>query len=156
VTRDQPMTTDLLTELEVARAYASIEELRLGDRCRFDFMVDPDAMHCRMPGLSLQPLLENAVRHGAANHAGKYSILLTASFQDDMLHVTIINGPIEQSTRQVGTAVIPVRGHALHNIGERLHILFGAKAQLKVEITGPASGSCSLTVPQYARSHRDE
>jgi LytS/YehU family sensor histidine kinase len=150
VTRDQPMTTDLQTELQVAQAYAAIEELRLGDRCTFNFQVDQPALKCRMPGLSLQPLLENAVRHGAAKFPGKYGIRLNASCEANTLHVTIENGPDGEPFAEPNRIVQPVKGHALHNIAQRLHILFGPRSVLMVQTGENSSATCRLTVPQDA------
>jgi hypothetical protein len=63
--RDQPMTHPLRTEFAVAEAYAQIERLRFGDRLRIEFDLPAGLATLPVPSLSLQPLLENAIRHGA-------------------------------------------------------------------------------------------
>jgi hypothetical protein len=75
LTSDQPMLASLDQELKVAQAYAAIETLRFGERCGIHFEIEESALACRLPSLSLQPLLENAVRHGAALCSGTPSII---------------------------------------------------------------------------------
>jgi two-component sensor histidine kinase len=56
-------------ELEFARAYLELERIRLGERMAVEESIDPEALDVRIPALTLQPLLENAIRHGIAPRA---------------------------------------------------------------------------------------
>jgi hypothetical protein len=149
---EQSMTATLASELEVARAYSAIEALRLGDRCEFHTDVQPEALSCKLPALSLQPLIENAVRHGAAHCSGKYIIALRAHVDRQLLRLLVVNHPVGKDTlMHEAAAVTSTPGHALHNIRQRLKLQFGATADLQVRSAENFSGSAEMTVPQNAR-----
>src|SRR5580698_10934834 len=57
-------------EIRIVRAYLAIEELRLGERLRVEFDIDDDSLGASIPALSIQPLVENAVKHGIATRPG--------------------------------------------------------------------------------------
>jgi sensor histidine kinase YesM len=146
LTREQPMLAPLADELRVARAYAEIERLRFGDRVAFEFDVADGTDDALLPSLSLQPLLENAIAHGAAHCGGRYRVRLTARRQNGALCIEIANHP-EDGKRGDMRPVTPRAGHALHNIATRLRALFGPEASLDVRIgDGPSALAC-LRVP---------
>jgi len=147
LTREQPMTATMRDELLVAQAYADIERLRMGERCSFRFDVSPDAMDWRVPSLALQPLVENAVRHGAALVPGAYEMCIACSVVKDCLQIEIGNRPVNAESEEP-VRITPAPGHALHNISERLQILFGSQAILEVWRTGEHSGRCIMRVPR--------
>ena len=65
---ERPMV-EIEEELRIVRAYLEIEELRLGPKLRAVVEADPAALHIQIPPLSIQPLVENAVKHGVAPHS---------------------------------------------------------------------------------------
>jgi LytS/YehU family sensor histidine kinase len=79
----------LRDELDLLQKYVDIEETRFGSRLTVHLHVDPEALDARVPVLLLQPLVENAVRHGIAPHARPGAIDVNARRLGDRLHLTI-------------------------------------------------------------------
>lgn len=121
---DQPCA--LSQELEITRAYARIECQRLGERLRFEWDIPEQLLDCRIPPLSLQPLVENAVRHGIEPLAEGGCIHIQAERVDDTHYAIRISNPIGDSRTST-----PGTGEALINIRQRLHWLFAEQGQLK-------------------------
>ena len=81
----------LWRELELAGSYLAIEQVRFGDRLTVAVDVPPAARQALVPGLLLQPLLENAVRHGLARRPGPGSIEVTARVEDAGLRLRVVD-----------------------------------------------------------------
>jgi two-component system LytT family sensor kinase len=81
----------LRDELEFARRYLDIEHVRFGDRLRVEVDVAPDAQEARVPTMLLQPLLENAVRHGIAPSVQGGTVQVSARRDGEMLRLSIVN-----------------------------------------------------------------
>ena len=115
-------------ELALARAYLAVEQVRLGERLRVAWQIDTAPGDALLPPLTLQPLVENAVRHGIEPREDGGCITVEA-FRDDDHLVLFVRNPL------VPPDVKPsVRGHglALANLRERLDLLFDAEARLRV------------------------
>jgi two-component system LytT family sensor kinase len=94
----RPMRS-LAEELEFADLYLGIEKLRLGDRLVIDYDIEPEATRAEVPQLLLQPLFENAVRHGAARITGLCEIRFSARREGEWLRLTLSNdGPTNTRT----------------------------------------------------------
>lgn len=150
--REQPMRAPLESELTVARAYAEIEQLRLGDRVTFRHEIDADTPSCEVPSLFVQPLIENAVRHGAAESNMPWRISLRSTLRDGDLHLEVGSAPADMPPGDIDAAMEAVSfasGHALENISLRLRSLFGERATLSVR-THPDSRAAIVhaTIPQ--------
>lgn len=155
--REQSKVATLENELFVAKAYTAIEALRLGDRCQFMYIIETGCEQCLLPSLSLQPIFENAVRHGAMLIKGDYKIEFQAWLdRTSILHIMISNMPAQDSTSNTNGEIVElVEGHALHNINERLRILFGNNAKLEMKrFENGRLGICKVSVPQYKNSHK--
>ena len=116
----------LATEIELTRHYLSVEGLRLNDRLRVDWQIDPQALQTKIPSLIIQPLVENAVYHGIEPCVGGGEIRISIE-QKDTVKI-IISNPLpsdEDGPRQPGNQL------ALKNIRDRLAIAFGRQASLK-------------------------
>jgi hypothetical protein len=81
----------LRRELSILEHYMSIQECRYRDRLRFDVQADPDALSCLVPSLILQPLVENAVRHGVEKHRASDTVTVRAKREGDRLTLTVAN-----------------------------------------------------------------
>lgn len=151
--RDQPMVHPLRTEFAVAEAYAQIERLRFGDRLRVEFDLPADLAALPVPSLSLQPLLENAVRHGAARNAGTHAVTVRAREEAGVLLVEVTDHPADAPAPAPGTDAPHARGHALHNIASRLAALFGREARLTVRVSdGGALSTMAIPIAAAAEA----
>ena len=120
--------------------YLALEELRLADRLRVLATVEDDALDVLVPAFTLQPLVENAVRHGVAPRPHGGCITLRASTRDDRLRIELSDdGP----GAVPGTSVI-VPGHGIDLVQRRLTARYGEQASLEI-VTSPGTGF-SVTV----------
>lgn len=118
-------TIALREEIDMARAYLEIEQLRLGPKLRTEFEIDPAALDLRVPVLSLEPLVENAVKHGVANSAEGGVVRIAARLDGDELDVAVTDsGP--------GFAPDAQSGVGLENVRRRLALSTGGAASLDI------------------------
>jgi two-component sensor histidine kinase len=111
-------------ELTFVKQYLAIEQARFGDALRTEFDVAPDAMRARVPSLLLQPIVENAVRHGAGQVAGEGLVVVRALRRADRLVLEVIdNGPGPQE----GDHQTDRAGLGIKNTVERLTHLHGER-----------------------------
>nr|WP_288118380.1 histidine kinase [Thiomonas sp.] len=113
-------------EVDLARRYLGIEAVRFGERMQVRWAVEPGLEGLRIPALTLQPLVENAVRHGVESCAGPCHIDVWVSPRAGMLEIGVVNdyAPRDGSAGQ-GTRV------ALANITQRLRLLYDITADLR-------------------------
>jgi signal transduction histidine kinase len=115
----------LREELAMVESYLAIERARLGDKLRSSVEVQAEAQHRQVPPMSVQSLVENAVKHGIMAR-GEGDIDVKAVVDEASLRVEVRDtGPGFDLT------AVPA-GHGLHNLVERLQSLFGDAAGLRV------------------------
>jgi len=138
----------LADEMQFVRSYLSLEKLRLGDRLNAVEHVDPDALDCRIPSLTLQPLVENAIKYGIAPRAGGGRLEIGASFEDDALVLQVRDdGPGASST-----VAEDAGGMGLRAVRQALETRFAGHARFNV-VTAPGEGFAviiALPVPSGA------
>ncbi|MDH4062502.1 MAG: histidine kinase [Aquincola sp.] len=113
----------LADEIELARRYLAIESLRFGERLQLQWQLDPAADAARLPPLVLQPLLENAVRHGIEPAEGGGAVRVRTRAHLGRAEIVIDNTLPGQATPNPG------HGLALANVRERLRLLHDLDAQ---------------------------
>lgn len=143
----------LCEEVEFVSAYLRIEQARFGERLQVEFDVDPAAAHLPIPAMSIQPLIENAIKHGVSAVEGPGTVGLRATLEDGRLRVEVSDSgpgfPPGFSLENGG------EGHGLRNIMERLRGYYGDAARLSWE--SRASGTCVvllLPAGEYTRDTR--
>jgi two-component system sensor histidine kinase AlgZ len=116
-------------ELDVARVYQRMEQQRLGARLAVDWQVDNLPMHARLPGLTIQPLLENAIYHGIEPLADGGVITVVGTTAGEMLTISVSN-PLAPAAQRRKTG-----GHklALDNIRQRMQLAYGDRGFFEVE-----------------------
>jgi two-component system sensor histidine kinase AlgZ len=114
-------SVSLEEELAVARTYLAIEGLRLGPRLNIEELVDEAARLCRLPPLLLQPIVENAIRHGIATCAEGGTLRIEARTDGQRLRISVENpfDPDAPPRPGVGLGLPNVRRRLLTGYGER-------------------------------------
>lgn len=134
------------TELELARRYLAIEQLRLGDRLQVEIVQDDLPMDLLLPALLLQPLVENAVYHGVQPLAEGGTVRLRARRVDSGVEILVSNPRPPQGARP------PTRhGMALANTRSRIEYHFGRRGTLTVQ-EGAQDFVVTLRLPEAAAS----
>ena len=151
-----PLVT-LEEELELLDHYVAIQEARFGDRLRVTFRVDPGAASAVVPTLLLQPLVENAIRHGAVQTGGIAEVAIAATREGGRLHLEVRdNGPGFETNGNGDGA----RGLGIANTRARLNELYGTAHRFELKNgpgAPPARGAvATIDIPfsDHARSHR--
>ncbi len=121
----------LADEIDLCERYVRIEALRLGDRLNLDWQIEAATAGVKIPLLTLQPLLENAIYHGIQPLPEGGTIRVRLWFEDDRVNVEIEN-PLPPESQRSGN-----QGNrmALSNIRSRLAVLYGNRAELTTSQT---------------------
>ena len=128
----------LAEELEMARAYLDIERARFGDRLRVETHVDPPSLQHLIPNLILQPLVENAVRHGLSRKRGGGTVRIDARLADGCLELSV--GDDGLGMPDTALERVYEHGIGLRNLRDRLARLYGP-AHLPEITSAPGSGT---------------
>jgi len=116
----------LAEEIDVARTYQRMEHLRMGDRLRVEWKIDALPQDALVPGLMLQPLLENAIYHGIEPRPEGGLVTVVGEFNKGMITIVVRNPlPAADVTMRDGNRL------ALANIKERLDLMYGERATVK-------------------------
>jgi len=157
----------LESELKFAREYLDLEKMRFGSRLKVDWVVATETLPFLVPQMILQPLVENAVRHGIASSREPGWIEVAATVSDGRLEVQVRNSAGSKTSNGTGVG--------LRNVEARLKYLYSGDASLHFTMADNRMATASLTFPalnshpagvqvqqlqtvpeenDYARSHR--
>jgi two-component system, LytTR family, sensor kinase len=137
----------LRRELEYLERYLAIEQLRFADRLRTEIDAEPAVLGAALPHLGLQPLVENAVRHGIGKSASAQLVRVRACRQGDELIVTV-----EDDGPGPGDPGEPGSGIGLSNTRARLAQLYGDRARLTLAARPGGGAVATLSVPFHLAS----
>ena len=122
----------LAEELKIVRAYLEIERLRLGPRLQTTIRVAKDAEQVLVPVLSLQPLVENAIKYGVSARNEDGWLRLSALKGDSVLNIVIEDsGPGPEAAWKEGAKA--GAGVGIANLSRRLQLCFGPEAGVKIQ-----------------------
>jgi sensor histidine kinase YesM len=135
-------------ELRFTRDYLELESLRLGARLKVDWELDATAAHIALPALSLQPLVENSIKHAFNPHSrpGRLHIRTRVDAQAGVLAMTVgDDGPGAEPG-----AVRQSNGLGIRTVERRLQLEYGARGGLEIA-TAPGSGFVvTMSIPLAA------
>jgi two-component system, LytTR family, sensor kinase len=144
---DRPQEIRLEDELDFVRQYLGIEQVRFSDRLRPEFAVDPAVLRAAVPEFLLQPLVENALRHGLAKRVTATLLRVEARREGDDLVLSVIDdgpGPVEAG-----------EGVGLGTTRERLATLYGSRGRLEL-VQNPDGGARVTVRLPYRELERGE
>ena len=141
----------LWRELDFLRLYLSIEQVRFEDRLRVRIEAGPDVSDALVPHMALQPIVENAVRHGLGQSEEPVLIHVSVSRANGQLMLTVTDdGP------GCSTPVFWEKGIGLTNTRNRLNRLYGAGATLSAENRFPRGVQVTMTLPYRTGRPEDD
>lgn len=147
LTAGEAQETSLDQELDLTRRYLEIEQLRFADRLRVEWVIEPGLGHWRVPAFALQPLVENALRHGLARRRAPGTVQIVARRDAAMLELRVGNdGPDDD------VSLPPMAGEgagiAIGNLRARCERLYGADASLELRPRADRGMDAILRLPQ--------
>jgi signal transduction histidine kinase len=138
----------LRDELALVRAYLEVESARFSDRLKVRFEIDDAALDCRVPDLLLQPLVENAVRHGISPRPDGGTIVIRARREGNRLELAITDDGVGIGEPEVGDLSASTDGGVgLAATRERLAVLYGSRASLSLERGQTNGATARLSLP---------
>lgn len=133
----------LRRELELLELYLGIQRRRFKDRLSTRIYVAPDALDAAVPSLLLQPIAENAIRHGIGRHVGEDRVEIDCRRDGEALCIEVRNhnGALEAEADPLG------HGIGLSNTRLRLQELYGDAAGLRLDMMMPRGVACRIRLP---------
>ena len=144
--RTAPEKVPLSQELEIVENYLAIEQVRFADRLHIDVKVDPGALDSLVPCFLLQPIVENAIRHGIAHCESNGIVEATARREGNLLRL----GVRDTGSRMTGRAK-PGNGIGLQNTRERLAHFYHEAYDMVARPLEQGGFEVAITIP-YERS----
>jgi hypothetical protein len=138
----------LKEEIAVTKEYLALEQVRFGPRLRVTFAVDPATQEAMVPRFLLQPLVENAIRHGIARRPQGGNLTLHSETVGGRLRVRIENDGAEDDEPVLRrTTAAPHRGVGLTNTRARLEQMYGYEATLETHATANGTYEVRISMP---------
>lgn len=123
INREQKQLNSLSEELNAIRTYLEIEKVRFGERLSFEIDCPDELLDVQIPQLLIQPLVENAIKHGLSQITENGLIRISISREEKQLKIRIYdNGPAFPEG--------PLSGYGIQNTQERITLLYGEKASI--------------------------
>jgi len=135
--RKDELPVSLQSELDNLRLYLDIEKVRFGDKLTIEEQIEPQCLDFKIPVMLLQPLIENAVKHGVYESTETVKIYTKAKIIQDYIEIIIRNNYDTEPSLKKGT------GTGLLNVSRRLELFYGNKASIK---TSKENGIYTVTL----------
>jgi two-component system LytT family sensor kinase len=143
--RSQEQFVTLREELESIDEYVDIEVIRFGPRLGISKDLAPDTLDLVVPSLILQPLVENAIKHGLTRKVGAGRITLRSRRRENVLILDVEDDGLGISDERLQTAMSS--GIGLSNVNERLRVIYGATARVVLRGAPGRGATAHLEIP---------
>jgi len=150
---DQRQYITLDDELKQIKSYLAIEHARFGDKIQFEMHIMPGAREWPMPPLIVQPLVENAVKHGLSCKEGGGKVLVYATRNNGLLSIQVRDNGVGMSEKAIAQ-VFKKDGRepsntciGLRNVNQRLVHIYGPAACLRIKSTNEKGTTVSINLP---------
>ncbi|HEY0894706.1 MAG TPA: histidine kinase, partial [Cellvibrio sp.] len=111
-------------EVELCQYFLAIEKIRFGEKLHVSWAIDPATLIAQVPAMFMQPLIENAIKHGICNLSKGGVVQIKSAIEDCWLHIAISNPVDPESHSTIGTAT------GLKNFKARIHTLYQERARI--------------------------
>lgn len=149
-------------EIEHVKAYLSLEQARFPNKYHVTFAIEPGLEGSLLPPFTLQPLVENAVRHGFPQTKSKGEVNIAAFADGESMHIAVKDngkGISPDKLDSLGKQEVDSRlgtGTALVNIRERLEGIYNAHASLDIKSTAGSGTEVTVTIPLERKGAYEE
>ncbi|MBA4135950.1 MAG: hypothetical protein C0518_01385 [Opitutus sp.] len=131
-------------EMSYCETYLSIEKMRFDHRLNYSFDVSPDALVAEVPALLLQPMVENAIKHGIACRRNPGEVRISARVENEVLRLEVVNDPAEMPK---GRSAPESHGVGLETTRKRLERAFGKAYTLACNVNTPRGTVVTMSLP---------
>jgi two-component system LytT family sensor kinase len=142
----------LREELESIDEYLDIEVIRFGPQLKVDKQIAPDTLDTIVPSMILQPLVENAIKHGFSRKVGGGRITLRSFRQNGHAVIEVEDDGLGMTPEQLSTALND--GIGLSNVNERLGVIYGAAYQVQLSSVPGVGTVIRLEIPELMSTER--
>ncbi len=140
-------------EIEFLECYLDIEKVRFGRRLTTNIEIAPDVLLCRVPNLILQPLVENAIRHGIAPNAASGQINIRAAGENGWLKISVADNGKGIENRKPDKAI--TGGLGLSNTKARLEQFYGANFRFELQNAKEGGLIATLRFPHVKKQNEE-
>jgi two-component system, LytTR family, sensor kinase len=124
--RDNATFYSLAEEMEIVKTYLEIEQIRFGTKLKYETHVNNDCLNAQVPKFIIQPLVENAIKHGTSKITENGFINVTAKCFANKLQISVHdNGPHFNITESAG--------YGLTSIQEKIKLIYGKNGELSIQ-----------------------
>ncbi|KYH33520.1 sensor histidine kinase [Neomoorella mulderi] len=151
---ERPVT--LATEIEYVRSYLAIEKARFGSRLEVTIDVEPGVAHYLLPALTLQPLVENAVKHGLLPRREGGQVTITAREVNGEARITVSDNGVGIDLNKVTGLLAGNQANSnnvgLLNVHERLRLLYGPEYGLRFSLNPGGGTRVEFSLPRQSQA----
>jgi two-component system sensor histidine kinase AlgZ len=137
----------LADEISLTETYVEIEKARLGERLRMHWRIGEGVLRARVPYLLLQPLVENAIRHGIAQRSHPGTLTIEVFRDDELLHMRLRNDVAHAGLHPSDAELQRSRSVGLVNVAERLAHLYPTSHRFRAGPSEDGGYEVKLSLP---------